>query len=221
MEHMTIILVVVVAASLLFDFLNGFHDAANTISTIVVTRTLTPLAAVIMAGAANFIGYFTFSHEVAKTIGKGVVHLDAVTLPLLLAALIGAIFWNLLTWILGLPTSSSHALIGGLIGAGVAAAGWGVVVPAGVVKIVSFIVIAPLLGVVGAALFTWLIILVCSRFHPKKADRAFRGLQVFSSLLASIGHGTNDAQKTMGVIAMAMVAAGVNASLKLDNWVVL
>jgi inorganic phosphate transporter, PiT family len=221
MEHVTIILFIVVAASLLFDFLNGFHDAANTISTIVVTRTLTPLAAVLMAGAANFIGFFLLSHEVAKTIGKGVVHLDAVTLPLLLAALIGAIFWNLFTWIMGLPTSSSHALIGGLIGSGVAAAGWGVVVPGGVIKIVSFIVLAPLMGILGAALFTWIIILLFRGVNPKKADRAFRGLQVVSSLFASIGHGTNDAQKTMGVIAMAMVAAGVNATFKLDNWVVL
>jgi inorganic phosphate transporter, PiT family len=222
MEHLTLIsLIIVVSAALIFDFLNGFHDAANTISTIVVTRTLTPGAAVLMAGAANFIGYFAFAHEVAKTIGKGVVMLDSVTLPLILGALAGAIVWNLITWLLGLPTSSSHALIGGLIGSGVAAAGWSVVIPAGVIKIVSFIFLAPLIGALGAAIFTWLIIWAFHWTHPKTADKAFKGLQLLSSLLGSIGHGTNDAQKTMGVIAMALVAAGVNSTFKLDNWVVL
>ena len=221
MDHFSVALIILVTAALIFDFLNGFHDAANTIATIVVTRTLTPIAAVIMAGAANFIGYFSFSHAVAKTIGKGVIHLDAVTLPLLLAALTGAIIWNIITWLLGLPTSSSHALIGGLIGAGVAAAGWSVVVVDGFIKIVAFIFIAPLLGMVGAAIFTWLIILLFRKTHPKKADKSFRALQLLSSLMGSIGHGTNDAQKTMGIIAMAMVAAKVHPDFRLDNWVVL
>jgi PiT family inorganic phosphate transporter len=215
------LLIVVIAVALVFDFLNGFHDAANTIATIVVTRTLTPLQAVIIAGFANFIGYFTFGTAVANTIGKGVVHIDYVTLHLILATLMGAALWNLITWLLGLPTSSSHALIGGLIGAGIAAAGPKVVIVGGLVKIIAFIFLAPIIGGLAAFAITAIIMRIAWKSHPTKSDAVFKRLQLLSSVFMSFGHGTNDAQKTMGIIALALFSAGVNKSFQLDNWVVL
>jgi len=251
-----ILLTIVVILAVMFDFVNGFHDAANTISTIVVTRTMTPLAAVIMAGCANFTGFW-FGTAVAKTVGKGVVNTKMITdlgatvgagneilLHLLLGALCGAVAWNIFTWLLGLPTSSSHALIGGLMGSGIACAGFGVVnwghgsihdliniishaefkklnETFGVLTIFAFIIIAPLLGYVVSVIFTGITIWVCHKMNPRKADKGFKALQVVSSIFASIAHGTNDAQKSMGVIAMAMVAANAYASdavkLTMDN----
>ena len=251
-----ILLTVVVVLAVMFDFVNGFHDAANTISTIVVTRTMTPLSAVVMAGAANFTGFW-FGTAVAKTVGKGVVNTKMITdigstplagneilLHLLLAALCGAIAWNIFTWLLGLPTSSSHALIGGLIGSGVACAGihvvnWGngnmhdliniishgefkkLNDAFGVLTIFAFIAIAPLLGYIVSILFTGVTIWICRKKNPRKADRGFKVLQVLSSIFASVAHGTNDAQKSMGVIAMAMVAANAYSTdsikLTMDN----
>lgn len=216
----TLVAIVVVIA-LAFDFVNGFHDAANAISSIVVTRALTPLQAVIMAGAANFVGYFIFGLAVAKMIGKGVVHIDNVTLPLLLATLLGAIAWNILTWLLGLPTSSSHALIGGLIGSGIAAAGAKVVIWAGVLKIFAFIVIAPLLGMLGGMFFTAVIMWIFKGSTPKRARRTFNYLQLISAAGASVGHGTNDAQKTMGIIALALYTGGITSSFEIREWVVI
>jgi inorganic phosphate transporter, PiT family len=216
-----VMVVVVVVIALLFDFVNGFHDAANAIATVVVSKTLTPLQAVLLAGFANFVGYFTFGTAVAKMIGKGVVHVEQVTLPLLLATLVGAVIWNVITWLLAIPTSSSHALIGGLVGSGIASAGLKVVIWKGVFNIFLFIFIAPLVGLTGALIFTFIIMWVFRKIHPHKAKGVFRKLQLVSATFYSIGHGTNDAQKTMGIIALALYSAGINSSFQIDKWVVL
>jgi len=254
MDHTTIfmLLAIVVVSALIFDFFNGFHDAANTISTIVVTRTMTPIAAVIMAGCFNFVGFW-FGTAVAKTVGKGVVDVQMIgndlLLYVLIAALAGAIAWNIITWLIGLPTSSSHALIGGLIGASVASAGFAVVNVGqghtwndlgelivtgkfkdltktfGVLTIVAFIVIAPVIGFVISSFFTGLTRIIMQKANPRKADKGFKVLQVVAAIWSSIAHGTNDAQKSMGIIAMAMVAYtgvvasqnGVKSTITLDN----
>jgi PiT family inorganic phosphate transporter len=225
MSSVLLLVIIIVAAALIFDFLNGFHDAANTIATIVVTRTLSPLMAVLFAGAANFIGYFAFGTAVAKTIGSGVVHMEMATLPLILAALIGASLWNIATWLIGLPTSSSHALIGGLVGAGIAAIGLKAIIFAGVLKIFLFIIIAPVLGFAGAFIVTGIVRWIAQPFRPSKINPLFKYLQIVSSMAASIGHGTNDAQKSMGIIALTLFAAHPHLStaphqLEPAHWVV-
>lgn len=220
MEH-SFLLVLVIGLALIFDFLNGFHDAANAIATIVVSKTLTPLQAVILAGLANFAGYFIFDVAIAHTVGKGVVQIGSITLELLLAAVAGAVVWNIVTWIWGLPTSSSHALIGGMIGAGIAAAGFGVVVVSGVVKIFLFIFLAPLIGMLGSILFTFLVLLASRRGNPGRLTKLFRKLQLISATFYSVGHGTNDAQKTMGVITLALIAGGLLKSFHVPYWVAL
>ncbi len=236
MTSLMVLLILVVALALLFDFLNGFHDAANSIATVVVTRTLTPLQAVILAGFANFVGYFTFGHAIAKMVSSGIISMDMVAAPdtkmvLLLAALIGAVIWNIITWIFGLPTSSSHAIIGGLIGAGLAAAGPGIVilghvaiengklVTTGILPVIAFIVIAPLLGLAGAVVFTILTLNIFRKIPYMKASRVFRYLQLISAAWYSLGHGTNDAQKMMGVISLALVCGGVSETLEIPGWV--
>jgi PiT family inorganic phosphate transporter len=213
--------VFIIALALVFDFFNGFHDAANSIATVVVTRTLTPFQAVLMAGFANFLGFLFFGVTVAQTVGKGIVDSSVVTLPIILAALIGAIVWNILTWLLGLPTSSSHALIGGLLGSTVAAVGVRAVHVSGVVKVVSFIFIAPLLGMIGAVLFTMLIIWIFHRFNRERTNQVFKRLQLISAMLTSVGHGTNDAQKTMGIIALVLFSSGMIPTFHIDQWVML
>ncbi|MFA5205303.1 MAG: inorganic phosphate transporter [Lentisphaeria bacterium] len=234
-QHTLLILVVVVVIiALIFDFLNGFHDAANAIATIVITRTLTPGQAVIMAGLADFTGYFFGGVAVANTVGK-IIDLDAVgaggialltspdvKLTLLLAALSGAVLWNILTWLLGLPTSSSHALIGGLVGSGVAAAGFGVVKWSVVLWIAAFILVAPVMGLVAALLFTTAIIWLFRKSNPAWAGQLFRRLQLVSAAWYCTGHGRNDAQKTMGVIALALAAGGfISKTAEIPHWVVL
>jgi inorganic phosphate transporter, PiT family len=216
-----ILVLIVIAFSLIFDFFNGFHDAANAIATIVITKTLSPGQAVILAGLANFVGYFTFGVAVANTIGKGVVDIHFITLPVIIAALLGAIIWNIITWLLGLPTSSSHALIGGLVGSGLAAAGYKAIILSGVLKIASFIVIAPVLGGLGAIIFTTFIIRLFWKAKPEFTRKLFKNLQLVSASFYAIGHGTNDAQKSMGIIALALVAGGINQTFKLDSWVVI
>ena len=211
----------VVVAALVFDFLNGFHDAANAISTIVITRTLTPGQAVILAGLANFVGFFVFGVAVANTIGKGVVDINYITLTVIIAALVGAIIWNLITWLLGLPTSSSHALIGGLVGAGLAAAGPKAILLDGILRIVSFILVAPVLGMIGAIIITIIILRLFRKANPSKVNKSFKYLQLVSASFYAIGHGTNDAQKSMGIIAIALVAGGINKTFNLDSWIVL
>lgn len=217
----TTLVIVIIALALLFDFINGFHDAANAIATVVVTKTLSPLQAVTLAGIANFLGYFFSGIAVAHTVGKGIIDSADASLALILAALIGAIIWNILTWILGLPTSSSHALIGGLVGSGIAAAGFQIVHPVGLLKVFLFILMAPMLGMIGAAAFTILIIWLFRKSHPAAANKRFKLLQLISASLYSIGHGTNDAQKTMGVIALTLFSAGIKSSFEIDHWVVI
>jgi PiT family inorganic phosphate transporter len=221
MSSILTLVIVVIAVALIFDFLNGFHDAANSIATVVVTKTLTPGQAVLMAGLANFVGYFTFGTAVAKTVGKGIVHIDHVTMQVLLAALIGAIIWNIITWLLGLPTSSSHALIGGLVGSGIASAGVHVVIWGGVLKIVLFIFLAPLIGMLAAVVFTLVVLWIFHKTNYQKSIKFFRYMQLVSSFVYSIGHGTNDAQKTMGVIALALFTGGITHTFHLQGWVIL
>jgi len=202
-------LYIVVALVLIFDFINGFHDSANSIATIVSTRVLSPVAAVSMAAFFNFIAFLVFPLKVATTIGKGVINPDVINLTVIASALIAAISWNLLTWWLGLPSSSSHTLVGGLVGAAVAFAGWGSVVFAGVIKIVIFIVIAPLLGMIMSFLISALVIFLVRKKSPSGVDKHFRRLQLLSAAAFSLGHGGNDAQKSMGIIWVALIAAGL------------
>jgi len=212
---MTPLILLAFVIALGFDFVNGFHDAANSIATVVSTRVLTPRQAVAWAAFFNFVAAFTFGVQVAMTVGKGVVHTDAITVPVILCGLIGAITWNLITWRLGLPSSSSHALIGGYAGAAVAFGGWGKLLPAGLIKIAIFIVLSPLIGMVLGA-FNQVIVMALTR-HSQSApslNHLFRRLQLVSAGIYSFSHGTNDAQKTMGILFALLVAGG---QLSLDS----
>jgi len=204
----TLLLVAVVAVALFFDFTNGFHDAANAIATSVSTRALSPRMAVLMAAGLNFAGAFV-SIKVAATVAKGIVNPDAITLRILLAGLIGAIAWNLITWYLGLPSSSSHALIGGMMGAVIAAAGFDAVKWGGLEeKVLIPSLAAPFLGMIGSVVFMTAIVWIIRRRSPGVVNRVFRRLQVVSAGFVSFTHGTNDAQKTMGIITLALIASG-------------
>ena len=215
------IVIGVITVALVFDYINGFHDAANSIATVVSTRVLTPLQAVVWAAFFNFAAAFTFGTAVAKTIGKGMIDLSAVTNGVILSGLVGAIVWDLLTWWWGLPTSSSHALIGGYAGAAVAKAGFGVILLAGWTKTLIFIVLAPLLGLLlGWLLMSALYVLV-ARWTPARVNRVFRRMQLVSAALYSLGHGSNDAQKTMGIIAGVLVAGGYLDAFDIPLWVIL
>jgi len=203
------IVILVILVALVFDFLNGFHDAANSVATVVSTRVLSPRIAVLWAAFFNFVAAFVFGVSVASTIGKGTIDPAIVTSWLLLSTLIGAIAWDIITWWFGLPTSSSHALVGGLIGAGVVKGGWGVVQVSGVSKILLFIVLSPLIGLLAAIGLIFLTTRIAIRFPRSTADHSFRRLQLVSAALYSLGHGTNDAQKTMGIIAALLFAQGL------------
>ena len=206
MEELT--LVAVVAVALFFDFTNGFHDTANAIATSVSTRAVSPRLAVLGAAVLNFLGAFV-SIEVAATVAKGIVEADIITLDVVLAGLVGAIAWDLITWYYGLPTSSSHALIGGVAGAAVFASGWDVLKVDGIrEKVLIPSLLAPLLGVVGAAAIMLVILWIIRRRAPGTVNRVFRRLQLVSASFVAFTHGTNDAQKTMGIIALALVASG-------------
>jgi PiT family inorganic phosphate transporter len=222
MDGYTFTIVALIGVALLFDFLNGLHDAANSIATVVSTRVLSPQMAVVWAAFFNFISFLFFSHAVANTIGKGIIHPDIITPALIFAALMGAIVWNVLTWILGIPSSSSHALVGGLVGAGVAAGGFGVVVASGVIKTAAFIFLAPILGMAIAIL---LVIITSWLFKPVSAttsDRTFRRLQLVSAAAYSLGHGANDAQKTMGIITVLLFSQGLlQGEFHVPFWVVI
>jgi len=202
-------LYIVVALVLVFDFLNGFHDSANSIATVVSTKVLSPFAAVIMAAFFNFIAFTVFPLKVAHTIGKGVVNPDVLNLTVIASALVAAIIWNLVTWWWGLPSSSSHTLVGGLIGAAVAHAGISSVVFSGVIKIVLFIFIAPVLGMVMSFTISTVIVYAFRKFTPSNVDKIFRRLQILSSSAFSLGHGGNDAQKSMGIIWAALIVSGL------------
>ena len=196
----------IIGVALFFDFVNGFHDAANSIATVVGTRVLTPGVAVLWAAFFNFIAAFVFSTGVAKTIGKGLVHPDVLDSTVILAALTGAIIWNLITWWLGLPSSSSHALMGGLGGAALAKGGIAALIGAGWVKPILFIFISPMLGLTAAMILTVGLSWLLRRMPPGPVDRLFRRLQLLSAAAFSLNHGGNDAQKTMGIIVGLLVA---------------
>ncbi len=202
------IVVALVLVALAFDFMNGFHDAANSIATVVSTRVLSPYQAVMLAAFFNFAALFVFQLHVATTIGRGIIDQGVVDHYLIFGALIGAISWNVITWYYGLPSSSSHALIGGLVGAAVAKAGTWALVPAGLLKVVAFIFVAPLMGLALGALLMLAVAWIFVRTTPSKVDRWFRRLQLVSASLYSLGHGGNDAQKTIGIIWMLLIAAG-------------
>ena len=215
------IVVTLVLVALAFDFMNGFHDAANSIATVVSTRVLTPYQAVALAAFFNFVALFVFQLKVATTVGRGIVDTGVVDHFVVFGALVGAIAWNVITWWYGIPSSSSHALIGGIVGAGVAKAGVWALIPAGIFKVVAFILIAPLLGFALAALLMLLVSWVFVRSTPSRVDRWFRGMQLISASFYSLGHGGNDAQKTAGVIWMLLVAAGyLGAKDPIPIWVV-
>ena len=198
-----------VLIALIFDFLNGFHDSANSISTVVSTRVLSPKFAVLWAAFFNFVAAFFIGTQVAHTVGKGIIHLDIVDNLLILSALGGAIIWNITTWYYGLPSSSSHALIGGLIGAAVAKAGFSTLVWSGIIKTTVFIIVSPAIGMVLGFVFMVLAMNMCRNSNISKSDKVFRKLQLFSAAVYSLGHGMNDAQKTMGIIAMALFSKGL------------
>jgi inorganic phosphate transporter, PiT family len=215
-------LVLLVALALAFDFMNGFHDAANSIATVVSTGVLRPHYAVAWAAFFNFVAIFIFHLKVAATVGKGIVDPAAIDQYVIFGALLGAIAWNLITWYYGIPSSSSHALIGGMVGATIAKAGTDPLVAKGLLKTVAFIFISPLLGMTLGALLMIAVSWVCLRSAPRKVDRWFRRLQLVSSAAYSIGHGSNDAQKTMGIIWLLLIAAGVTArdATMPPNWVI-
>ena len=201
-------LIFIIVIVLIFDFINGFHDSANSIATVVSTKVLSPFAAVALAATFNFVAFLIFPLKVAKTIGSGVINTEIVTLELIAAAVIAAIIWNLITWWLGLPSSSSHTLVGGLVGAAIAGSGFGSVVYSGVLKIGAFIVIAPVLGMLMSYLITIVVLHIVRKRSPSGVDKHFRRLQFLSASAFSLGHGGNDAQKSMGIIWVALYAMG-------------
>lgn len=206
------VVVLLVSLAIVFDFMNGFHDAANSIATVVSTGVLRPSQAVVFAAFFNVIAIFVFHLSVAATVGKGIVLPDVVDVHVVFGALIGAIVWNLITWYYGIPSSSSHALIGGIVGAALAKAGPSVLVVAGILKTVAFIFISPLLGFLLGSLMMVLVAWICRRTRPNKVDRWFRRLQLLSAGAYSLGHGGNDAQKTIGIIWMLLIATGYSAA---------
>ena len=226
MDHTLLAVLTLIAVALIFDYINGFHDAANSIATVVSTRVLSPGKAVVWAAFFNFIAAFGFGTAVAQTVGAGMVDLEVVTLTVIFAGLTGAIVWDLVTWYYGLPTSSSHALFGGYAGAAVAKAGFIAIIPSGWTRTIIFIVLAPLIGlVVGLVLMTlsqW----VLQRQTPRRVDGFFRKMQLVSAAAFSLMHGANDAQKTMGIIAGALVTGGFldrgpDGALPIPYWVIL
>jgi PiT family inorganic phosphate transporter len=206
------IVVLLVLVALAFDFMNGFHDAANSIATVVSTGVLKPHQAVAMAALFNFVALFVFHLSVASTVGKGIVDQGIVDQYVVFGALVGAIAWNIITWYYGIPSSSSHALIGGIVGAGVAKAGTWALIPAGILKVVAFIFLSPLIGFILGSLLLLAISWIFRRATPSRVDRLFRRLQLFSSSLYSLGHGGNDAQKTIGIIWMLLIATGYSGT---------
>jgi PiT family inorganic phosphate transporter len=224
------LLISIIVLALLFDYINGFHDAANSIATIVSTKVLTPFQAVIWAAFFNFVAFFIAKYligefGIANTVSK-TVYEQFITLPVILSGVIAAIVWNLATWWFGIPSSSSHTLIGGFAGAAIIDSGFKAVQGVVVIKIAAFIFLAPFLGMIMAFLLTVLVLHICKKFNPHKANTWFKRLQLLSSALFSIGHGLNDSQKVMGIIAAAMISAhslgldmGIKSIADLPNWV--
>lgn len=218
---MTMLVITIILVALVFDFLNGFHDSANSIATIVSTRVLTPRKAVLWAAFFNLVAAFFFDVHVAKTIGKGLVELAAINEYVILSGLLGAITWNLITWYYGIPSSSSHALMGGYAGAAIAHAGFDSIIYSGWTKTVVFIAVAPLMGMVMGFLLMAVVMWLFHKRRGSNVNRGFRRMQLVSAAAYSIGHGTNDAQKTMGVITGLLVTAGVLSSFEVPYWVIL
>ncbi len=218
------LLVTIIILSLIFDYINGFHDAANSIATIVSTKVLTPLQAVLWAACFNFVAFFIAKYiigdfGIADTVSKTVIK-DFITLEVILSGVIAAIIWNLFTWWQGIPSSSSHTLIGGFAGAAIAASGFGAIHSAVILKIIAFIFLAPIIGMVLAFFLTLGVLYLCRRANPHRAEYWFKHLQLVSSALFSIGHGLNDSQKVLGIIAAAFIAAhtqGINAGLGMES----
>jgi PiT family inorganic phosphate transporter len=221
-SHLFLVVAGLIAVALVFDYINGFHDAANSIATIVSTRVLSPGQAVIWAAFFNFVAAFGFGTAVAKTIGKGMIDIHSVTFGVIFGGLMGAIIWDLITWYFGLPTSSSHALIGGYAGAAVARAmSFSVIEPSGWSKTLIFIILAPMIGLILGLLITSLTYWTFRRQSPARVDRFFRKAQLVSAAFYSLGHGTNDAQKTMGIIAGVLFTAGYIKTFTIPIWVIL
>jgi PiT family inorganic phosphate transporter len=215
------VLIFLIVLALAFDFMNGFHDAANSIATVVSTGVLKPQVAVLFAAFFNFVAYFLFPLKVAATIGKGTIDPGIIDQYVIFGALIGALSWNIITWWYGIPSSSSHALIGGLVGAGVAKVGTSSLISSGLIKIVSFIVIAPMLGFLFGTILMIAVSWLFFRARPNRVDQWFRRAQLVSAAMYSLGHGGNDAQKTAGIIWMLLIAAGVlTSSDPVPGWVI-
>jgi PiT family inorganic phosphate transporter len=222
MDHALLVLVFLIGVALLFDFLNGLHDAANSIATIVATRVLPPAAAVGWAAFFNFIAFLVFGLHVANTVGKGIISPDIISDQVIFGALMGAISWNIITWLGGIPSSSSHALVGGLLGAGISKAGPGAVVVGGVSKTVAAIFLSPAVGFFLALLLVLIVSWLFVKANPATADRIFRRLQFVSASAYSLGHGGNDAQKTMGIIAVLLYSrAPPGSEFHVPFWVVI
>lgn len=217
MDSQLILVVIVIIVALVFDFLNGFHDAANSIATVVSTRVLSPRAAVLLAAVCNFSAAFFLETKVAATIGHDIVHAEFLDPYMVMFGLLGAILWDLITWWLGLPTSSSHALVGGFSGAAVAKAGWMALKPRGFLKIIPYIVIAPLVGIILGRLMMMLMRYLFRSSSPRKVDKFFRRGQLVSASIFSFSHGMNDAQKTMGIILALLISANLAAATTPDG----
>lgn len=215
------VVALLIFVALVFDFINGFHDAANSIATVVSTRVLSPGKAVVWAAFFNFIAAFGFGTAVAKTVGSGMIDISAVTFAVIFSGLMGAIIWDLITWYLGLPTSSSHALVGGYAGAAVARAGFGVIIASGWTKTLAFIVISPVIGLVAGLTLMVAIYWIFRNTPPSRVDHWFRRLQLVSAALFSLNHGANDAQKTMGIMAGVLFTAGYLPTFYIPFWVVI
>jgi inorganic phosphate transporter, PiT family len=221
LESMGFVIFLVVVA-LIFDFINGFHDSSNSISTIVSTRVLTPKQAVLWAAFFNFAAAFFIGTQVAHTIGRGIIHLNIIDNLVILSALTGAIVWNLTTWYYGLPSSSSHALIGGLIGAGIAKAGTSTLVWSGIIKTTAFIVLSPAIGLFLGYFFMILSLNLNRNSNMARSDKLYRKLQFVSSAIYSLGHGMNDAQKTIGIIAILLYSKGlIDSSFNIPYWIII
>ena len=225
MNHVMVampLIVALVILALAFDFINGLHDAANSIATVVSTKLLTPVQAVLFAGFFNFAAYWFFGLKVAETVGKGIIDKDSVTPQVIFGALVGAMVWNVITWWKGIPSSSSHALIGGMLGAGIMHAGPGVVVVAGIVKATSAIVLSPVTGLVLSMFLMLVTSWIFMRATAKRAEGVFKKLHLVSAAAYSLGHGANDAQKTMGIIAVLLYSQGMlGPTFHVPGWVVL
>jgi PiT family inorganic phosphate transporter len=220
--HIPLSIIFLIALALVFDFLNGFHDSANAIATIVSTRVLTPRKAVLWASFFEFCAVFFFGLHVANTIGKGIVDIHVIDKAVVFGALIGACGWNLITWYAGLPTSSSHALIGGMIGAALVKTGPSALIAAGIIKVVCFIFLSPIIGLCLGLMLGKLVYALCSRSAPFKVDHWFRKGQLLSTALYSMGHGGNDAQKTMGIITSLLFSAGLlKGEFHVPLWVII